>query len=117
MRAKPALNPTCVRPPRVYAVALDSLDERMSGLELGPFQTVNCHQLLWRPSTAAAGVFVKDIATAAGWEMQLVRFGPGARLLLRAHENPEFLFILEWELVQAGRRLGPGGRATPVQEV
>ena len=27
----------------------------------------------------AAGVFVKDIAVTDGWEMQIVRFEPGAR--------------------------------------
>jgi hypothetical protein len=54
------------------------LDEGMSGLEPGPFQAVNCDEVPWRPSTMAAGVFVKDIATSAGWEMQLVRFEPGA---------------------------------------
>jgi len=44
----------------------------------------------------------------AGWEMQLVRFEPGARFPVHTHEQPEFLFVLEGELVQAGRRLGPG---------
>jgi anti-sigma factor ChrR (cupin superfamily) len=71
-------------------------------------RSVNTVDLLWRPSTFAPGVFVKDIATTDGWEMQIVRFEPGARVPLHTHERPEFLFILEGELVQAGRRLGPG---------
>jgi anti-sigma factor ChrR (cupin superfamily) len=37
-----------------------------------------------------------------------VRFEPGARFPVHAHERPEFLFVLEGELVQNGRRLGPG---------
>jgi anti-sigma factor ChrR (cupin superfamily) len=69
---------------------------------------VNCDEVPWRPSTVTAGVFVKDIATSAGWEMQLVRFEPGARFPVHTHEHPEFLFVLEGELVQAGSRLGPG---------
>ena len=31
-----------------------------------------------------------------------------SRFPIHTHERPEFLFILEGELVQAGRRLGPG---------
>ena len=69
---------------------------------------VNTADLPWRPSTFAAGVFVKDIATTSGWEMQIVRFEPGARFPRHTHERPEFVFILEGELVQDGRRLGPG---------
>jgi hypothetical protein len=56
----------------------------------------------------APGVFVKDIAVTAGWEMQLVRFEPGARFPVHTHEQPEFLFILEGDLMQGGVRLGPG---------
>ncbi len=54
------------------------------------------------------GIFVKDVAVTDGWEMQIVRFEPGARAAVHTHEGPEFLFILEGELVQAGRRMGPG---------
>jgi anti-sigma factor ChrR (cupin superfamily) len=56
----------------------------------------------------ASGVFVRDIAVTDGWEMQMVRCDPGARFPVHAHESPEFLFILEGELVQAGHRMGPG---------
>jgi hypothetical protein len=56
----------------------------------------------------AAGVFVKDIAVTDGWEMQVVRFEPGARFPAHVHDRPEFLFILEGELVQGGPRLDPG---------
>ena len=80
----------------------------MSTLERGAFRWVNTDDLAWRPSTFAAGVFVKDIATTDGCEMQVVRFEPGARFPMHTHERPEFVFVLEGELVQAGRRLGPG---------
>jgi anti-sigma factor ChrR (cupin superfamily) len=80
----------------------------MSILERGALRCVNTGDLPWRPSTFAAGVFVKDIARTDGWEMQIVRFEPGARFPIHTHELPEFVFILEGELVQAGRRLGPG---------
>jgi anti-sigma factor ChrR (cupin superfamily) len=56
----------------------------------------------------ALGVFVKDIAVTDGWEMQIVRVDPGARFPVHVHESPEFLFILEGELVRFGRRMGPG---------
>ncbi len=77
-------------------------------LERGAIACVDTRELPWRPSSFAAGVFVKDIAVTDGWEMQIVRFAPGARFPLHTHERPEFVFILEGELVQAGRRLGPG---------
>jgi anti-sigma factor ChrR (cupin superfamily) len=78
-------------------------------LERGAVSCVNTDDLPWRPSSFAAGVYVKDIAvTDDGWEMQVVRFEPGARFPLHTHERPEFVFILEGELVHAGRRLGPG---------
>ena len=80
----------------------------MKMLEPGAFRCVKSDDLPWRPSTMAVGVFVKDIAVTDGWEMQVVRFEPGARFPLHTHVHPEFLFILEGELIQAGRRLGPG---------
>ena len=80
----------------------------MNPSERDAFQSVHVDDLAWRPSTMAAGVFVKDLAVTDGWEMQLVRFDPGIRFPMHAHASPEFLFVLEGELVQAGRRLGPG---------
>jgi len=80
----------------------------MSALEAGGFTWVRTDDLPWRASKMAAGVLVKDVAVTDGWEMQIVRFEPGARFPIHTHESPEFLFILEGELVQAGRRLGPG---------
>jgi anti-sigma factor ChrR (cupin superfamily) len=80
----------------------------MSMLEEGALRCVNTNDLPWRASTFAPGVFVRDVATTDGWEMQVVRFDPGARFPIHTHERPEFVFILEGELIQAGRRLGPG---------
>jgi len=80
----------------------------MSAPEIHGFQFVRTDDLPWRPSRTAAGIFLKDVAVADGWEMQIVRVEPGARFPTHTHAGPEFLFILEGELVQAGRRLGPG---------
>lgn len=80
----------------------------MSALEPGVLRSVKKDELPWRPSTMAARVWVKDIAVTDGWEMQIVRFEPGARFPTHTHERPEFLFVVEGELVQAGKRLGPG---------
>jgi anti-sigma factor ChrR (cupin superfamily) len=77
-------------------------------LDRGDFACVNSDELPWRPSTVARGVSVKDIAITDGWEMQLVRCEPGARFPIHAHEHPEFVFVLEGELIQAGHRLGRG---------
>src|SRR2546425_9864103 len=59
----------------------------MRAPERGSFQSVNVDDLPWRPSTMASGVFVKDIAVTDGWEMQLVRFEPGARFPAHPHES------------------------------
>jgi anti-sigma factor ChrR (cupin superfamily) len=74
----------------------------------GGFRSVRTDDLAWRPSKIASGVLVKDVAATDGWEMQIVRCEPGTRFPVHTHEGPEFLFVLEGELVQAGRRLGPG---------
>ena len=74
----------------------------------GCLHSVHVDDLPWRPSAMAPGIFVRDIAVTDGWEMQMVRCEPGARFPAHTHEGPEFLFVLEGELVQGGRRLGPG---------
>ncbi len=80
----------------------------METIERGVAKSFNTDDLPWRPSTFASGVFVKDVAVTAGLEMQMVRFEPGAHFPTHTHEFPEFLLILEGELIQGGRRLGPG---------
>src|SRR3979490_3206283 len=77
-------------------------------LERGAFRSVNTEDIPWRPSTFAPDVSVKDVATTDGSEMQVVRCEPGARFPIHSHARPEFLFVLQGELVQAGQRLGPG---------
>ena len=62
----------------------------------------------WRASTLAQGVEVKDLGGADGRFMQLVRFPPGAVFPVHRHEGPEFVYVLEGELIQNGRRLTRG---------
>ncbi len=62
----------------------------------------------FRPSTVAAKVSVKDLGMADGYAMQLVRYEPGAVFPPHVHRGPEFVYILEGELIQRGRCLGPG---------
>ena len=80
----------------------------MNDLESGQLLCVRCDDLPWKPSTFAAGVFVKDVAVTGGLEMQIVRFEPGARLPLHTHECPEFIYVLEGELILGGQHLGRG---------
>jgi quercetin dioxygenase-like cupin family protein len=51
---------------------------------------------------------VKDVAVTNGLEMQIVRLEPGARIPPHTHECPEFIYILEGELMLGDERLGPG---------
>ncbi|MGH2507633.1 MAG: cupin domain-containing protein [Gammaproteobacteria bacterium] len=80
----------------------------MKELDKGSLLCVQCDDLPWKPSTFAAGVSVKDVAVTGSLEMQMVRFEPGTRLPLHKHECPEFIYVLEGELIVAGQRLSSG---------
>ena len=71
-------------------------------------RAVNIDEVAWQPSRMTAGVQVKDVALTDGLELQIVRVEPGAGFPRHAHDSPEFIYILEGELVQNGRRLGRG---------
>jgi anti-sigma factor ChrR (cupin superfamily) len=62
----------------------------------------------WHASTFAPGVEVKGLGRANGRAMQLVRFPAGMVFPVHKHEGPEFVYILEGELLQNGQRLGRG---------
>jgi anti-sigma factor ChrR (cupin superfamily) len=62
----------------------------------------------WHPSVFAPGVEVKNLGTANGRTMQMVRFPPGTVFPIHQHEGPEFVYVLEGELIQNGQRLGRG---------
>ena len=51
---------------------------------------------------------MKDVAVTNGLEMQIVRLEPGARIPPHTHECPEFIYVLEGELMLGDERLGPG---------
>ena len=80
----------------------------MKQLEPGEVLCVRCDDLPWKPSTFADKVSVKDVAVTDGLEMQIVRLEAGARLPLHTHECPEFIYVLEGEVILGGERLGPG---------
>jgi quercetin dioxygenase-like cupin family protein len=80
----------------------------MNELDPGQLFCVRCDELPWKPSTFAAGLSVKDIAVTNGLELQIVRLEPGARIPLHTHECPEFIYVLEGELIVGAKRLGPG---------
>jgi quercetin dioxygenase-like cupin family protein len=77
-------------------------------LKSGQLLCLRCDDLPWKPSTFAPGVFVKDVAVTDGLEMQIVRLEPGTQLPLHTHECPEFIYVLEGELILGGRRLSQG---------
>lgn len=80
----------------------------MKKLNSGELFTVRCDELPGAPSTFAAGLSVKDVAVTDGLEMQIVRMEPGARIPVHTHESPEFIYVLEGELILGTQRLGPG---------
>lgn len=68
-----------------------------------------CHaDLPWIPSKFAQGVDVKNLGKANGRAMQLVRFQPGASFPAHLHTDVEFLFMLDGEVLQNGRKLYSG---------
>ncbi len=62
----------------------------------------------WRPSEFAAGVEVKDLGSANGRAMQLVRFRPGATYPAHSHAGAEFIYVLEGDFAQNGQLLERG---------
>lgn len=75
------------------------------------FSFVNAEQVAWRPSSFAPRVQVKELGSANGRSMQLVRYEPGASFPMHHHKGPEFIYVIEGELIQHGKRLGPGWAA------
>ncbi len=65
-------------------------------------------EMVWKPSTFAKGLSVKDIAIAGELEMQFVRMEAGAKIPVHTHELPEFIYILQGELIIAGQVLNAG---------
>ncbi|MBV8653780.1 MAG: cupin domain-containing protein [Alphaproteobacteria bacterium] len=72
------------------------------------YQFRDAQSIGWRKSTFAAGIEVKDLGTANGRSMQLVRFAAGASFPLHQHNGPEFIYLLEGDAVQEGQVLSTG---------
>ncbi|MCP3705963.1 cupin domain-containing protein [Paraburkholderia sp. CNPSo 3274] len=78
-------------------------------LPLAPgFSCIDSASMAWVPSRYAHGVEVKNLGKADGRAMQLVRFAAGATFPGHRHTGPEFIYVLEGEAVQNGRRLAAG---------
>lgn len=80
----------------------------MKQLKQGELFSLSGDDLPWQPSTLAIGMFVKNVAVAGKFEMQLVRMEPGAQIPPHTHALPEFIYILEGELHVAGKSLTTG---------
>ncbi|MCP3714975.1 cupin domain-containing protein [Paraburkholderia sp. CNPSo 3281] len=72
------------------------------------FSCIDSASLPWVSSRYAPGVEVKNLGKADGRAMQLVRFAAGATFPDHRHTGPEFIYMLEGEAVQNGRRLAAG---------
>ncbi len=72
------------------------------------YRSTDASSIPWRASTEVEGVEVKDLGRANGRAMQLVRCRPGVIFPDHRHTGPEFIYVLEGEAIQNGRRLGPG---------
>ena len=75
------------------------------------YRCTDTASLPWRPSTVVEGVEVKDLGTANGRVMELVRCRPGTAFPTHRHAGPEFIYLLEGEAMQNGQRLSPGWAA------
>ena len=67
--------------------------------------------LPWRPSRVVEGVEVKELGTANGRTMELVRCPAGTAFPTHRHVGPEFIYLLEGEAIQNGQRLRLGWAA------
>src|SRR5262249_25493343 len=61
----------------------------------------------WRPSPAAARVYLKELGASDGWRVELVRFDAGGAMTI-AEAGPYLLYVLDGELIHRGRRMWPG---------
>jgi anti-sigma factor ChrR (cupin superfamily) len=75
------------------------------------YQFTDSESIAWRNSKLADRVHVKDLGSANGRSMQLVRYDPGASFPLHTHAGPEFIYLLEGEAFQQGQRLLRGWAA------
>lgn len=80
----------------------------MKTLNQGETFILQTDELDWKPSTFAKDLSVKDIAIAGGLEMQFVRMEAGAKIPVHTHELPEFIYILEGELIVSDKVLNKG---------
>lgn len=80
----------------------------MKAFDANGLACVDCADLAWKPSTFAKGLWIKDVAVTDGFEMQILRFDPGTRLPRHAHDCPEFIYILEGELIIGDTRMTAG---------
>lgn len=80
----------------------------MKTLEPGQLYSANSADIPWKPSTWFAGLSVKDIAVTGGLEMQIIRLEAGVQLPVHTHELPEFIYVLEGELMVGDQRLSSG---------
>jgi anti-sigma factor ChrR (cupin superfamily) len=74
----------------------------------GAFGFTDSNLAPWRPSAVVPGVWIKDLGATDGRRIELVRCDPGVRFPLHVHHGPEFVYVLEGEAIQRGRRLGSG---------
>ncbi|HET7931601.1 MAG TPA: cupin domain-containing protein [Rhodanobacteraceae bacterium] len=79
-----------------------------TGEEDGFRRKVDVAAMAWCASQMTARVEVKNVAETDGLELQVVRMQPGAAFPAHRHDSPEFIYILEGELVQNGERLAAG---------
>ena len=77
-------------------------------IEASGYHFTDTASLSWRPSTVVDGVDVKDLGTANGRAMELIRCRPGTTLPVHHHVGPEFIYVLEGEATQNGQRLRAG---------
>lgn len=75
------------------------------------YQFTNTSTVAWRKSKFAEGVEVKDLGSANGRSMQIVRFAPGTSFPVHTHSGPEFIYLLEGVAFQEGQELSPGWAA------
>ena len=73
-----------------------------------PYIAIDQKDVPWRRSTSADGVWVKDLGSSDGRSIQLVRYEPGTTFPWHRHTGPEFVYVIEGEAIQRGKRLGPG---------
>ena len=72
------------------------------------FYMADSESIEWSTGGMPEGIEMKRLGEANGYVMELYRIAPNTHLPDHVHHSPEFLFVLEGEVIQDGQPVPTG---------